>query len=164
MQGTSRLVPLLVLALLVVVALQLGSAASAKSPAVRTLRLTELEKGSTFAHIRNTKPTAERSNAQGDLIVFTNPVADPAGKIVGTLFGNCTTTLGAKNFLESVITCTIVMSLRDGTLTGQVNVSPGVSRSTGAITGGTGAYANARGVVTSKEGAKGSIDTITLVS
>jgi hypothetical protein len=164
MQRTSRLVPLLVLALLVVVALQLGSAASAKSPGVRTLRFTELERGSTFAHIRNTKPAAERSNSQGDLIVFTNPLADPAGKVVGTLYGNCTTTLGAKNFLKSVITCTIVMSLRDGTLTGQANVSPGVSRTVGTITGGTGAYANARGVVTSKDGAKGSTDTLTLVS
>lgn len=164
MQPSSRLVPLLVLALLVVVALQLGSAASAKSPGSRTLRLTELEKGSTFAHIRNTKSASERSNSQGDLIVFTNPVADPAGKVVGTLYGNCATTVGAQNFVKSVITCTIVMSLRDGTLTGQANVSPGVSRTIGTITGGTGVYANARGVVTSKEGAKGSIDTITLVS
>ena len=34
---------------------------------------------------------------------------------------------------------------------------------TGAVTGGTGAYANARGTVVSNEGPKGSVSTLTLV-
>ena len=42
------------------------------------------------------------------------------------------------------------------------NTSPGRATTTGAITGGTGAYANARGVVVSKAADGGSLDTITL--
>ena len=51
-----------------------------------------------------------------------------------------------------------------GTLVLQAMNSPGVATTTGAITGGTGAYANARGTFTSVEDRKGnSADTITLV-
>jgi len=128
----------------------------------RTLRLTELEKGSTFTHIRNTKSASQQSNLQGDVIAFTNPLANPAGTIVGTLHVSCTTTVGNRNFLKSILSCNAVFDLRDGTLTGQANTRPGVPTTTGAITGGTGSYANARGTFVSKEGAKGSVDTITL--
>jgi hypothetical protein len=37
-----------------------------------------------------------------------------------------------------------------------------LATSSGAVTGGTGAYANARGVFVSKDGKAGSVDTITL--
>jgi hypothetical protein len=67
--------------------------------------------------VRNTKPKSERANPTGDVIVFTNPVADDAGRVVGTLYANCTTTKGARDFLRSTTTCTAVAALRDGTLT-----------------------------------------------
>lgn len=55
-----------------------------------------------------------------------------------------------------------VYALRDGTVTLQANSSPGKSTTTGAVTGGTRAYANARGVFVSKETNAGADTTITL--
>jgi hypothetical protein len=122
------------------------SAASAQDPANRTLTFKTLDKGSTFTHVRNTKASSERANATGDVIVFTNPVADGAGKVVGRLYADCTTTKGARNFRRSTTTCVVVLDLRDGTLALQANSRPGVPTTTGAVTGGTRSYANARGV------------------
>ena len=76
----------------------------------------------------------------------------------------CATTVGARNFPKSVITCHGSVVLRDGTMTWQGAFKVGGSTSTSAITGGTGAYANARGVVVSKQDRGGTHDTITLVS
>jgi hypothetical protein len=140
----------------------IGPGASAQSPGGRTLSLTELEKGSTFKHVRNTKPKSPRANSLGDVIVFTNPLADASGQVVGKLHGSCATTVGARNFLKSVMTCDGVAVLRDGTLTWQAAFKVGASTVNGAITGGTGAYANARGVLVSKEDRSGTHDTITL--
>jgi hypothetical protein len=137
--------------------------ASAQAPTTRTLTLLELDKGATFKHVRNTRARGERSIALGDLIVFTNPLADESGAKVGKLHASCTTTVGARNFMNSKITCAGVLALRDGTLTVQVITSPGARTSTGAVTGGTGAYANARGVLVSRVVADGSDDTITLI-
>lgn len=137
--------------------------ASADAPAGTTLTFKELEKGATFKHVRNTKTRNQRSNLMGDLIIFTNPVTDSAGKIVGRQHVQCVTTAGASNFEKSKLTCSGVMALAQGTLTLQAISSPGVATTTGAVTGGTGAYANARGTFTSVEGRSGSTDTITLV-
>jgi hypothetical protein len=124
----------------------LVSGASAQNPATGTLTFKTLDKGSTFKHVRNTKPSSRRANETGDVIVFTNPVADGSRNVVGTLYAECTTTKGARNFLRSTTTCIGVMDLRNGTLTLQANSKPGVPTTTGAVTGGTGPYANARGV------------------
>jgi hypothetical protein len=156
------LLPILALPALVVTALLFGAGASAQSSGPRTLSLKELEKGSTFTHIRNTKSTSERSNAQGDVITFTNPLADASGRVVGKMHAGCLTTTGASDFMKSVLTCTGVLVLRDGTLTMVANTTPGLPTTTGVITGGTGAYANASGVVVSKASDGGSLDTITL--
>ena len=74
------------------------SAASADAPAATTLTFKELDKGSTFKHIRNTKTRNQRSNLMGDLIVFTSPLADSAGKRVGRIHVSCVTTVGSSNF------------------------------------------------------------------
>jgi hypothetical protein len=147
---------------LVVTALLVGTGASAQSSGPRTLSFKELERGSTFTHIRNTKTASSQSNSQGDVITFTNPLADASGRVVGRIHVGCLTTTGARNFLKSVMTCTGVLVLRDGTLTLVANTSPGIPTTSGVITGGTGAYANAGGVISSKETDRGSIDTITL--
>lgn len=140
----------------------LGPGASAQSPGDRTLSLTELEKGSTFKHVRNSKPKSPRANSLGDNLVFTNPVADASGQVVGKFHANCATTVGARNFLKSVITCSVSYVLRDGTLTAQGTFKVGAPNATAAVTGGTGAYAHARGVLVSTNDRSGSHDTITL--
>jgi hypothetical protein len=143
-------------------AVLVGPGASAQSPAGRTLSFTELEKGATFKHIRNTKPKSPRANSLGDILVFTNPLADASGRVVGRLHVSCATTAGARNFLKSAITCSGTYVLRDGTLTAQGTFRVGGATTTIAITGGTGAYANARGVLVSKDDRGGTHDTITL--
>jgi hypothetical protein len=140
-----------------------ASAQNAGPPTPRTLTFTELERGATFTHIRNTKGAKQQSNLQGDVLAFTNPLADSSRKRVGKISVSCTTTTGARNFLKSTLTCVGVMTLADGTLTLQANTTPNSRTTTAAVTGGTGAYANARGVFVSEESRSGSQDTITLV-
>jgi hypothetical protein len=148
MQLTLRHTSALYLAALVLAAIvaSLVSGASAQNPATATLTFKTLDKGSTFTHVRNTKPSSQRANPTGDVIVFTNPLADSSRNVVGTAYVECTTTKGARNFMRSTITCTGVIDLRNGTLTLQANNKPSVPTITGAVTGGTGRYANARGV------------------
>ena len=161
---TTRSVAALVVLLgLLAALLVLRSSASAQDPGPRTLTLRETERGATFSHIRNTKGASRRSNLAGDVIVFTNPVVDAAGKRIGRTSVSCTTTTGARNFMKSALTCHGVTELRDGSLMVQAIIAPNDSTTTGAVTGGTGAYANARGVFTSSESDSGSRTTITLV-
>jgi Dirigent-like protein len=147
MQLTLRHTSALALAALVLAAIvaSLVSGAMAQNPAA-TLTFKTLDKGSTFKHVRNTRPSSQRANATGDVIVFTNPLTDSSRSVVGTLYAECTTTKGARNFLHSTTTCIGVIDLRNGTFTLQANSKPGVPTTTGAVTGGTGPYANARGV------------------
>jgi hypothetical protein len=163
MPRPTRFIALAALPALAAGVLLLGSGASAQAPGERTLSLKENERGATFVHIRNTRSKNPNANLQGDLIVFTNPLADASGAVVGRLSATCTTTTGARNFLKSVLTCTGVLALEDGTLTIAANTSPGKPVTTGTVTGGTGAYANARGVFRSEQARGGSQDTITLV-
>jgi len=159
----SRILAAVALAALAAVALVGGSGASAQSG--RTMTFTELGKGSTFKHIRNTKPKSPQSNMLGDVIVFTNRIADASGKVIGKNHAVCATTVGApRNFLKSTITCQGSVVLGDGTMTWQGTFKAGGSTSTSTVTGGTGAYANARGVVVSKQAKGDTHDTITLVS
>lgn len=160
MHKRRRFAAFLALAAAATVAVLLGSGAFAQS--ARTLTLTELDKGSTFTHVRNTKTKSQRANSQGDVFAFTNPLADAAGRIVGKLHVTCVTTTGARSFPKSILTCSGVYALRDGTLTAQANTSPAVPTTTGAVTGGTGAYANVRGTFVSKPGKRGSVTTIAL--
>jgi hypothetical protein len=136
------------------------SKAQAQSSSATTITLKELDKGSTFKHVRNTKTRNQRSMALGDLIVFTNPLADAAGNRVGKLHANCTTTVGNASFLKGVMTCTAILVLQNGSLMVQTNTSPGAATTTGAVVGGTGAYAGAGGVMVSTNGS----DTITLAA
>jgi hypothetical protein len=144
------------------VVVALLSSASAQAPASRILTFHELDKGSTFVHVRNTAPKSQQSNVLGDLIAFTNPMTDAAGTRIGRLHAECVTTVGSRDFRKSTLTCTAILHLRDGDLTGQFVDDVGATSSTGAITGGTGAYAGARGVVVSRQTDVGSDDTITL--
>jgi hypothetical protein len=143
--------------------LALRSSASADAAAPRTLTVRETERGGTFVHIRNTKGASRRSNLAGDVIVFTNPVVDAAGRRIGKTSVSCTTTTGSRNFMKSALTCHGITELPDGSLMMQAIVAPNAPTTTGAVTGGTGAYANARGVFTSTASESGSQTEITLV-
>ena len=158
MSPPTRLLPLLAAPVAVAALVALGGGAAAQDPGARTLVFKEPSRGSTFAHIRNTKPRSRRANSAGDVIVLTSRLLDRAGAVAGETATSCITTTGARNFLKSVVTCNGVFTLKDGTLTLQANIKPGQRRIVGAVTGGTGAYANARGVVEYVDG----VDTITL--
>jgi hypothetical protein len=124
-----------------------------------TLTLKELDRGATFTHIRNTKGP-RRANLQGDLFASVSPLADESNARIGKLHLACLTTKGARNFLNSQMTCTAIAKLPDGTLTAQLldKLDP---RTVGAITGGTGAYANASGEFVNEATRYGSLITIT---
>jgi hypothetical protein len=126
-----------------------------------TLTIRELDRGSTFTHIRNTEGAPGRANLQGDVIAFTNPLADSSGKRIGKLSMACVTTTGARNFMRSVLTCHGTLALPGGKLMVQADVRVRARTTVGVVTGGTGAYANARGVVESRTTGSGAVDTIT---
>ena len=161
---TRTVAALAVLLGLLAASLMLRSSASAQSPGTRTITLQETERGATFTHIRNTKDASRRSNLAGDVIVFANPIVDAAGKRIGKTSVSCVTTTGSRNFMKSALTCHGITKLADGSLMMQAIVTPNAPTTNGAVTGGTGAYANARGVFTNKDGNSGSQTTITLVN
>jgi hypothetical protein len=132
--------------------------ASSERTAAGTLTFKELDKGATFTHIRNTKGSRQ-ANLQGDLFASVSPLAKSNARI-GKLHLACVTTKGARNFLNSQMTCTAIAKLPDGTLTAQL-LDKLDRRTVGAITGGTGAYANASGTFVSEATRYGSLDTIT---
>ena len=123
---------------------------SAQDPTSTQMTFTELEQGATFTHVRHRKHAPRRANSAGDVIVFTSPLADASGARVGTLSGACVTTTGARNFMKSAANCNGTAELPYGTLTFQMLLRPGAQRTEGAITGGTRAYAGARGTVVSE--------------
>jgi hypothetical protein len=163
MPSPRRITAALALPAVAAAAFALTTGAEAQpGPAGTTLTFKELERGSTFTHVRNTKNRPARSNTQGDLIVFTNPLADGDGAVAGRLHAACVTTTSARDFRKSRMTCTGEMALRDGTLTFQGLIDLGDAVSSGAVTGGTGAYAGARGTFTSADGPDGALDTVVL--
>ena len=133
--------------------------ASGQSTPASTLTFRELDRGATFSHIRNTKGSP-RSNKQGDVIASVSPLADESGRRIGKTHLACVTTVGARNFKNSQMACTAIAVLRDGTVTAQFvnSLAPTI---TGAITGGTGAYANKTGVFVTKHTKYGALDTLT---
>ena len=146
-----------------VCAVVLVSSASAQGS--KTLTFKELEKGSTFAFVDNA-PTSnakgEPSASIGDAIVFTNPLTDRAGKRVGRLFAHCTAVVAARQANKAAFTCEGIMVVDGGTLYVQAFLSKAGATVHGTVTGGTGAYANARGTLVSRPTKAGADDTITL--
>jgi hypothetical protein len=162
--GTGRATAAMVLAGLCIAQMAVWSAvsvtdASGQPAPASTLTFRELDRGATFRHIRNTKGPRQ-SNQQGDLFTSVSPLADMSGSRIGKLHLACVTTSGARNFLNSEMTCTAIAALRDGTVTAQF--VDRLDRATvGAITGGTGAYAGASGGFVSKRTESGAVDTLT---
>ncbi len=146
-------------------ALVLAGGASAQGPT--TLTLNELDKGSTFSFVDNapmSKAKGEPSASLGDLIVFTNPLTNRAGKRVGRLYMHCTAVVATQRADKAAFTCEGILGLGGGTLTVQAFLPHAGVTVYGTVTGGTGAYANARGTLVSKPTKLGAADTISLVA
>ena len=133
----------------------------------QTINLTEHNKGSTFNYIDNPPRNPHKKRpvfSPGDEFVFTNPVTDSAGARDGELRAKCTTLRKApasdKGFNQSHPVCAGALVLRDGTIF--LNVAEGGNNVSGAVAGGTGAYANARGTFQTTNTKSGSNDVVTL--
>ena len=149
-----------------VCALVLGTSAPAQG--AKTLTYKELNRGATFAFVDNA-PTSnakggEPSASIGDAIVFTNPLTDRAGKRVGRLYAHCTAVVAAPQANKAAFSCEGIMVVDGGTLSVQAFLPKAGATVHGAVTGGTGTYANARGTLVSRPTKAGADDTITLVA
>lgn len=139
-----------------------GTAAAATT----TLTFKEPEKGSTFAFVDNA-PTSQKKHgfptkfSAGDELIFTNPL-EAEGKLVGKIRVTCTATQNAssKHLAAAGFICSGIAKIPGGTLVFAAELSEGNTE--GAITGGSGKYAGARGSFVSKEGKSSSTTTVTL--
>jgi len=134
---------------------------SAQTPTGTTLSLTEKNDGGSSAFIDNTPRSRGERPAAGDQIVFSNPIYDAAGtKRQGSLTATCTVWRTTKSG-EPPLICSAVYALPGGDLVVSGRLTPGTQHL--AVTGGTGAYAGARGTVDSAETKTGFADTIRLL-
>jgi hypothetical protein len=137
------------------------------SAATTTLTFKEPEKGSTFAFVDNA-PTSKKKHgfptriSAGDEVIFTNPL-EAEGKLIGKIRVVCTATnnAGAKGFAAAGFICSGIAKIPGGTLVVAAQLSEGNTE--GAVIGGSGTYAGARGSFVSKEGKGGSTTTVTLI-
>jgi hypothetical protein len=138
---------------------------SAQPAGARTIKLFEPSKGSTFAFVDN-PPKANRRHPResiGDLFVLSNPVLDKSQTHrLGRSAAQCTTS-AAGSPQTAIATCFGTLTLNDGTLAIQTTVRGEPRKTTMAVTGGTGAYAGARGTLVAVAGRSGSTDTVTLL-
>jgi hypothetical protein len=138
---------------------------SSAAAAATTIHFKEPEKGSTFAFIDNAPKTKRKHGfpakiSAGDELVFTNPL-EAEGKKIGHLQAVCIAT-GNGKFQTAGFNCngTFVFTGK-GTLIAAATLAG--NKTEGAITGGTGTYAGARGTFVSKEGKGASKVTVTLL-
>ena len=143
------------------------TSAGAQSPTGRTLTFVERDNGSTFGFVDNPpRHQGSRNNpvfSPGDYFVFANPTYDATNtRRLGTLHVQCVATTRAKA-TKAPETCAGVFALNDGTITLQA-YNKGEAKVTNiTVTGGTGAYANARGTMVSTSTKNGSNDVLTLL-
>jgi hypothetical protein len=143
-----------------------GSVASPQTPAAssRTIAFTEVE-NKTPCCIVDVAPKShgkrEPMMSPGDQLVFSQKLRDPSGRPIGTLYGDCSAITEAP-LTRGRFICDGVYSFTDGTMTATGLGGVGAPTSIGAITGGTGAYANARGTFSSKTTRTGNDTLVTL--
>jgi hypothetical protein len=131
-----------------------------------TLIFKELEKGAT-SHFVDIAPSATLNHgvasiSPGDTLLSTAPLSMD-GKVVGKIRIVCiATSMGStKNLDGAGFGCTGIAKIPGGTLVlvGEAGEGP----ADGAITGGTGIYAGAKGTFVSRQGRGSSTITITLL-
>jgi hypothetical protein len=127
----------------------------AQGPGPQTLVLKENSKGSKFTFVDAARPFAKNPRrptpSQGDYFVFYTPLNDVAGNPAGELDVKCTITKKgkARTGAGEVDVCEGALGLNNGEIFISARVVGESANVRGAITGGTGAYANARGTFTS---------------
>ncbi len=145
-----------------------GSVASSQTPPAgpRALAFTEVE-NKTPCCIVDVAPKShskrEPMMSPGDQLVFSQKVRDPSGKPIGTLYGDCSAITHAP-LTRARFICNSVYAFSDGTMTATGLGGVGAPTSTGAITGGTGAYANAHGTFSSETTKTGNDTIVTLTN
>ena len=140
----------------------LAVSGGAEAPSGQTIQVVERGGSEKFVDVAPRARGGFNVSA-GDAFLFSSPLFNGANKRVGTLDARCTFTRGGK---QARGICEGVFALADGDLllSARLSVSGSVK---GAIVGGTGAYAGARGTFTSVDRPGGdnapSDDTITLL-
>jgi hypothetical protein len=138
--------------------------AGGQTPTGQTLTFKELNKGSTFKFI-DTPPAARNKQnpafSVGDQLIFSNPLAASPTTTAGKLYVHCTV-VSAGKFRSFKALCEGAYTLKNGTLFASAVLGLS-SNTTGAITGGTGVYANTHGTFVSTEGKAASTTVITLI-
>jgi len=142
--------------------------AGGKAPDARTLKLTELPGGS-FGVVDNPPKTTHSRQGQprafsvGDIVAFSVPVADDKRRPQGRVAVQCVVTRpGVPQSAE--LACTGAFRLRLGQLGVSAAIVGEPSTLNAVVTGGTGAYAGARGTLRSVTGKNGrTTDTIRLL-
>jgi hypothetical protein len=148
-----------------VIAAMTAASGGAQTPGARTLTLTELNKGTKSTLIEN-GPRKRGSHSSrpvvGDQIILSIPIADAAGSTrLGTASATCTVVRVTRSGAPR-LTCSGVYELNDGDIVVTGRLSGGNTDRL-AVIGGTGAYAGARGTLSSVNGATRTVDTIELL-
>jgi hypothetical protein len=138
------------------------SNSDAQAPGPQTLVLKEGK--SLQEKFIDTKPLARNGKASlGDSFLFNSALFDPAKKRVGSLEVECAVTVAGDFEKKAVTLCDGVMHLTGGDIFLSARVPPGEDITlTGAVIGGTKAYANARGTFTSV--GEPSVNTLTFTT
>jgi hypothetical protein len=132
-----------VLGAAVLVGVLTGPASGHGSP-TRVIKLKELVDGRTFGAVDN----APAGVSVGDSIAFSRIVARRSGERVGRIDVTCTTTAG-ETAETAHQACHGVLTLNDGQLALETAIEGVPTSAEVAVTGGTGAYFGASGVMTS---------------
>ena len=135
----------------------IASSGNAQAPKARTITLVELTSKTHLAYVDNTK----HGPSAGDIIDFVIPVADPAtGKRLGDASATCSV-VRARKSSEPTQICQGIFRLADGAIAVSGKLGPKDVQF--AVVGGTGAYAGARGTMTSTDHKTTTTDVITLL-
>lgn len=111
----------------------------AQAPTGQTIQF--VERGGTDKFV-DVAPRSSRAPSAGDSFLFSTPLFNAANRRIGTLDAKCAFTKGGNRTARGV--CEGIFTLPDGDLYGAAKL--GNSNTTnGVITGGTRAYAGARG-------------------
>lgn len=142
-----------------------AGAGQAQEPAGRTLQVRASTPDVRFVDLPPRQRGRRSAPSTGDLIVSAGTVADASGTRLGTTHMSCVVTDPRGAIRRSILHCTGTYRLRDGTVSFTVTDALAAGRTvTAAITGGTGAYAGARGEAVSRPtGEDTSEDTVRLL-
>ena len=136
-----------------------AATAGGQGTQARVVKFRELAKGGTYQYVDN--PPGGVS--VGDFAAFSSLLANISGKHIGRIDVQCVITAGSA-LATAHQTCTGVLTLPGGQVTDAVGIVGAPTNAVIAITGGTGAYAGARGVLTvvGQKGG-GALDTLKLL-